>query len=82
MPKRPLKVRELLQRLKPYGVVAMERKRGKGSELILIKPDPPGSNKGPQIPIKNHGNSTEIYVPVILAVLRRFEIDPKVFFDK
>jgi len=82
MPKRPLKVREMLQRLKPYGVVAMERKRVKGSELILIKPDPPGSNKGPQIPIKNHGNSTEIYVPVILAVLRRFEIDPKVFFDK
>ena len=81
MSKRPFSVRELLKRLKPYGIVAMERRRGKGSELILLKPDSPGSNKGPQIPVKYHGGSTEIHIPVILAVLRRFNIDPKKFWD-
>ncbi len=42
MPKRPLTVRELLKRLKPYGIKVLKRKRGKGSELILLKPDSPG----------------------------------------
>ena len=52
----------------------MESKRGKGSERILLKPDPPGSNKGPQYPIKSHGKGTEISLPVINAILRRFGI--------
>lgn len=81
MPKRPLTVRELLKRLKPYGIKVLKRKRGKGSELILLKPDPPGSTKGPQIPIKHHGDSTEIYIPVLLSILRRFNIDPNNFWD-
>ena len=80
MSKHPIKVRELIKRLKPYGIKVMQRNRGKGSEMILIKPDTPGSNQGPQIPIKDHGSSTEIYIPVILSVLRRFNIDPKDFF--
>lgn len=81
MPKRPYTVRELLKKLKAYGIVPMQRRRGKGSELILLKPDNPGSKHGPQIPIKNHGPSTEIYVQTILAILRRFDIDPKEFWD-
>jgi hypothetical protein len=81
MPKRPYTIRELLKKLKPYGVVAMERKRGKGSELVLLKPNKPRSKQGPQIPIKNHGPSTEIYFQTILAILRRFNIDPKDFWD-
>jgi hypothetical protein len=81
MPKRPLTVRELLKRLKPYGIEVLKRKRGKGSELILLKPDSPGSKKGPQIPIKHHRDSTEIYIPVLLSILRRFNIDPNNFWD-
>jgi hypothetical protein len=74
MPKGPLKLRELLIKLKPYGVVSLT-KRGKGSERILVRPEEPGSKKGPQYPIKDHGAGTEIYVPVINAILRRFVID-------
>lgn len=80
MPKRPLKFRELLERLKPYGIVPMA-KRGKGSEIILLLPEEPGSKKGLQYPIKHHGDGTEIYIPVINAALRRFAINPEEFWD-
>jgi hypothetical protein len=60
--------------LKPYGVVVMT-KRGKGSERILLKPNEAGSRKGPQYPIKYHGDDTVISLPVINAILRRFNID-------
>jgi len=73
--KGPLKVRELLKRLKPYGIVLMSKKRGKGSERILLQPVEPGSSKGPQYPIKDHGKDTEIKLPVINAILRRFGIN-------
>jgi hypothetical protein len=69
-----LKARELIKRLKPYGVDVMA-KRGKGSELILLKANEPGSKKGPQYPIEYHGSQTEISLPVINAILRRFNID-------
>lgn len=80
MSKGSLALRELLKRLKPYGIETLARKRGKGSELILLKPDAPGSKKGPIYPVKNHGPSTEITVPVINAILRRFGIDKKDFW--
>lgn len=73
MPKGPLKYRELIKKLKKYGVEEI-KDGGKGSERMLIKPDTPGGKKGPQIPIKYHGKNTEIPVPVINAVLRRFNI--------
>lgn len=79
MPKHPFKLKELLSRLKPYGIVVMS-KRGKGSEIILLKPEKLGSSRGPQFPIKNHGPGTEISLPVVKAVLRRFEIDEKEFW--
>jgi hypothetical protein len=81
MTKKPIKLRELLQRLSSYGIVAMTSRRGKGSEIILLKPIEPGSTRGPQYPIKNHGPGTEISIPVINAVLRRFEIDTGAFWD-
>lgn len=56
-------------------------KRSKGSEIILLRPNEPGSNQGPQYPIKNHGKNTEISVPVINAILRRFNIDNTNFWD-
>jgi hypothetical protein len=77
-----LKLKELLERLKPYGVLPLSNQRGKGSEIILMKPMEPGSRKGPQYPIKNHGMGTEISVPVINAALRRFGIDPKEFWGE
>lgn len=79
MSKRPLKIKELIRILKTYGIEAMSKDRGKGSEIILIKPESPGSKRGPQYPIKNHGSGTEISIPVINALLRRFEI--KDFWD-
>ena len=78
--KSPLKLRELLKRLKKHGVVSMKKKRGKGSEIILVKPIEKGSKKGPQYPIKNHGENTEINHQVISAVLRRFDINPEDFW--
>lgn len=79
-PKRPLKYRELFEKLKPYGIQVMA-KRGKGSEFILLKPVSPGSKQGLQFPIKHHGDGTEIYIPVITAVLRRFNINPEEFWS-
>ena len=53
----------------------MSKKRGKGSERILLMPDKPGSKKGPQYPIKDHGKNTEISIPTINTILRRFKIE-------
>ena len=80
MPKKPLKNRDLLKKLKPYGVISLSN-RGRGSEIILLKPDAPGSKKGPQYAIKDHGDSTEQSIPVINAILRRFGIGNDTFWD-
>jgi hypothetical protein len=82
MPKlRTLKLRELLKKLKPFGILALSKKqRGKGSEIILFRPENPGSKKGPQFPLKDHGGGTEIYKPVIKAIIRRFNL-PDDFLD-
>ncbi len=74
-----LKYREFVQRLRRFGIVEMV-KRGKGSERILLRPETPGSGKGPQIPIKHHGDNTEVGKGTVGAVLRRFDIDPKDFW--
>lgn len=81
MSKAPLSFKKLQKRLKKYGIVTMVRKRGKGSETILLKPNKKDSKKGPQYPIKNHGDGTEISIPVINAVLRRFEINKDGFWN-
>jgi hypothetical protein len=79
-----LKLRELLRRLKSYGIEVFpatgSSKRGKGSEIILVKPNTPGSRQGPQYSIKNHGMGTEISAQVIDAVLRRFQISKNEFW--
>ena len=80
MSKGSLTLRELLKKLKPYGIVVLGRKRGKGSEIILLKPNSEDSKQGLQYPIKNHGKSTEISIPVINAILRRFTIDKDKFW--
>jgi len=75
----PLKYRELLKRLKKFGVVEI-RNRGKGSERILLLPKTHGSKKGAQYPIRCHGGGDSISVPVIKAALRRFGIEPDDFW--
>ena len=81
MSRKPFNADKLIKKLKKeYGIIAFESK-GKGSERILVKPVERGSSKGPQIPIKYHGKSTELSVPVILSILRRFDIDPDEFWD-
>ena len=79
VPNRSLKLDELLKLLKPYGIVMLKR-RGKGSESVLLQPVEEGSKKGETYPIKNHGKKTEIYGPVINSILRRFKIDPNEFW--
>ena len=79
MPKHPFKLKELLAELKSYGVLSLT-KRGKGSERILLKPKEPGSKKGPQYPIKDHGQGTEISIPTVNAALRRFGISETEFW--
>lgn len=80
MPK-PLKLRELLQRLRRYGIIS-RKGRGKGSELMLLLPEKEGSKRGLMYPIKNHGMGTEINKHVIQAILRRFTIDEKDFWGE
>ncbi len=82
MSKGSLKLRELLKRLKQYDITSFPAKRGRGSEIILFRSEKPGSKKGPQYPIKNHGPNTEIEVPVINTALRRFDIDKKEFWGE
>ena len=76
----PLKHRELLKRLRGFGVV--EVKGGKGSERILGMQGglEAGKYKGPQITIKDHGGGTMHSVRVVDAVLRRFAIRPEDFW--
>lgn len=51
MPQRhPMKYREFLEKLKKFGVVEMDLKRGKGSDRILLRPVEPGSKQGPRSP--------------------------------
>jgi N-acetylglucosamine kinase-like BadF-type ATPase len=76
-----LALRVFLKKLKKFGVVTLA-KRGKGSEIILMRPDSPEKKQGPQYPIKNHGSNTMIKRPVIKAVLRRFDISGDDFWNK
>jgi hypothetical protein len=80
MPKKPLKVNELLKRLRQFGVVPLKR-RGKGSETVLLLPEVENSNKGPIFTIRDHGKGTEIHVPVINKILERFGINPDEFWE-
>jgi hypothetical protein len=81
MPKRPYSFRELHKRLKKEYGVYCEKSKGKGSERIFYRPNEPETKKGPQFTIKCHGEGDEISVPVIKALLRRFEISEAEFWD-
>jgi hypothetical protein len=76
---RSLRYREVIRRLKahdPRFEVLM--KRGKGSECLIVHPDIDGQHKS--IPLKHHGDGTDIYVGALLAIARRFNLS-KDFFN-
>lgn len=82
MPK-ALKLRELLARLRDFGVIRHPNPaRGKGSELVIYKPtDPDDPTKGPLFTITNHGMGKTVGLGLVLACLRRFGIDKDEFFE-
>lgn len=76
-----LKHRDFIKKLKSFNVIE-DTLKGKGSERMLIQKFRLASKyKGPQIPIKCHGDGTEHSVRVIDTVLRRFNIDPDQFWS-
>ncbi|MDR3605151.1 MAG: type II toxin-antitoxin system HicA family toxin [Desulfomonilaceae bacterium] len=72
MSKSPLRFKDLLKALKPYGVKV--GRGGKGSETILVRPLSENSTKGPQFTIKKHGANPEISWRVIEALLENLGI--------
>ena len=82
MPRRlsPLKIQTLPRKLGKLGVQVIPD-RGKGSHVMLLKPEKPGSKKGPQRPVKNHGKNTEFSVGAITRILRLLEIEKSDFLD-
>jgi len=74
------KYRELLARLKPYGVADYPA-LGKGSERLWVCESVKGSRKGPQYAVKCHGDNTEIKQGTLMAILRRFNLKLKDILD-
>ncbi len=73
MPKnRRLKYRELTKRLKPYGIIVID-KRGKGSEKMLYQEE-----TGFDYPITFHKKDHQYSIGMLLAIVRRFDL-PKDF---
>ena len=69
MRKKRLKHRELLKKLKNFGITE-DKSRGKGSERILfIDRGFKGKIQGPQTPIKYHGENTEYSIKVIDSII-------------
>ena len=80
MPKRRLKHRELLKKLRKYGVIE-DSSRGKGSEhLLIIDRGTGGKYKGPQTSIKYHGDNTEHSPKITESILRTFGINEDEFW--
>jgi predicted RNA binding protein YcfA (HicA-like mRNA interferase family) len=69
---------DLLGRLKKYGIV---QARQRGSHIILLKPESPGSRRGPTYPVPCHNPGSEVSPYIVRALLRRFEIDEAAFWD-
>lgn len=79
---RSLKLRELLARLKDFGVIPHPNPaRGKGSELVVYKPtDSDNPMRGPIFTLTNHGMGKGVGTGLVSARLRRFGIGKDEFF--
>jgi hypothetical protein len=71
MPK-PLRVRELVQKMKAFGVIA---KPGRGSEIKLMRPGRPMHT------IRAHGQGDEVGRTVIRVACQKLGIDPDEFWE-
>ena len=70
------KYREIVRILREYDRrLEFESDRGKGSERIIYHPDINGRPES--IPVKCHGENTELDPGMIRAIIRRFSLPPK-----
>jgi len=74
-----VKYREALERLGKFGV-REDPRRGKGSERLWIRETVPGSNKGPRVTVKCHGEGKDMGTGALRAASRRLGIPPEEFF--
>ncbi len=74
---KPYKFRELIKKLRDHDRrFEIFRDRGKGSERIIYHPDIEGRPES--IPVKYHGENTELRKGVISDIIRRFKLPPGV----
>lgn len=73
----PLRYRDLLAKLKRFGVE--ESRRGKGSRRMLYKRGIEGLDQS--YPIHPHSENAEIHVHIIRTILRRFKIPEEGFWE-
>jgi hypothetical protein len=74
-----MRYNQFVKRLKEFGVVET-KKKGKGSERYLVRPEFPESTIGPSYTIKCHGEGKPVRDGTMFACLRRLQIDPEEFF--
>ncbi len=73
----PLRYRELLGALKPFGV--SEIRQGSGSRRMLFKADVEGLKQS--YPIHPHSDNHEVDTHIIKTILRRFKISEDSFWN-
>ncbi|MEA1935833.1 MAG: type II toxin-antitoxin system HicA family toxin [Thermodesulfobacteriota bacterium] len=74
-----LRYNQFFKRLRKFGVIEVKN-RGKGSEKYLVRPNEPGTTKGPSYTVRCHGKGDTVKIGAIRACLRRLRIDPKDFW--
>lgn len=85
MPEKPrppgeMKYNDFFRRLRDFDVVE-DPKRGKGSERCLVRPNEPGTLKGPFYTLRCHGGGDTLRPGTMAACLRRLQIEPKEFWS-
>ena len=75
-----MKYRDVLARLRRFGVVEYKR-RGKGSGREWIRETEPGSKKGRVFMMKCHGEGREVAAGTLSAALRRLGISRDEFYS-
>lgn len=78
--KGPWKYRDLLKRLKQFGV--FEDPVTKATSVRFLGRVVDSNGKGPFYPVGVKGEGVEIEWPVIKAILRRFDIQQNEFLDE
>lgn len=70
-----------IRRLKDFGVIEHPKlARGKGSELVVYRPESSNSLKSQIFTLIDHGMGKDVGYGLVNACLRRFDIDKDEFF--